>query len=63
MMDGFQSIVYLQDNVKFARDKTQDRYTSLKRKGNKQETLLSKNFSRVYIYIYIYIYINNVRYQ
>jgi hypothetical protein len=47
MKDGFQSIEYLQDNVKLAWNKTQDRYTRLLPKGNKKETLLS-----IYIYIY-----------
>jgi hypothetical protein len=50
--DGCQSIVYLQDNVKLARKKTQDIYTSVESKGNKQETLLSQNCSRTEIYIY-----------
>jgi hypothetical protein len=41
MEDGFQSMVYLQDNFKLAWNKTQDIYTSLELKGNKRETLLS----------------------
>jgi hypothetical protein len=50
MKDGCQSMVYLQDNVIPAWNKTQDRCTSLKPKGKKQETLLSQNCSRTYIY-------------
>jgi hypothetical protein len=51
MMDGFQSFIYLQDNVKPTWDKTQDIYTRLKPKGNNQETLLSQNCSRAEIYM------------
>jgi len=35
--------MYLQYNVKLARNKTRDTYTRLKPKGNKKETLLSQN--------------------
>jgi hypothetical protein len=62
MKGGFQSVVYLQDTVKLAWNKTQNRYTSLISKGNKKGTLMSQNCSRTKIYIYIYIYIINVKY-
>jgi hypothetical protein len=60
MKSGCQSVVYLQDKVKPAQNKTQDRYTSLISKGelarNLAVTLLSQYCRRTDIYI------SNVKY-
>jgi hypothetical protein len=52
LVDGewLPSIVRLQNNVKYAQRKTNDRYTSLKPKEIKKETLLSQ-ISSVWKYI------------
>jgi hypothetical protein len=42
MKGGFQSVVYLQDNVKPARDKTIDRDTSQITKGTRKEIFCPK---------------------
>jgi hypothetical protein len=53
LVDGewLPSIVYLQNSVSPAQNKTNDRYTSLKPKGIKQESLLSQ-IAAVWKYIY-----------
>jgi hypothetical protein len=53
LVDGewFSSIEYLQNSVSPAQNKTNDRYTSLKPRGIKQETLLSQ-IAAVWKYIY-----------
>jgi hypothetical protein len=51
MVERLSSVVYLQNNVSPAHNKTNDRYTSLKPKGIKQEALLSKlqQYGNIYI--------------
>jgi hypothetical protein len=53
LVDGewLPSVVYLQNNVSPAQNKTNDRYTSLKPKGIKKEALLSQ-IAAVWKYIY-----------
>jgi hypothetical protein len=53
LVDGewLPSVMYLQNNVSPARNKTNDRYTSLKPMGIKQEALLSQ-IAAVWKYIY-----------
>jgi hypothetical protein len=52
LVDGewFPSIVYLQNNVSPAQNKTNDRYTSLKPKGNQARNLAVPNCSSMEIY-------------
>jgi hypothetical protein len=51
MKGGCQSVVYLQDNVKPARDKTKDRYTSLCKKGTSKKPCCPKIAAERDIYI------------
>jgi hypothetical protein len=49
LVDGewFPSVVYLQNNVSPAQNKTNDRYTSLKTKGNQARNLAVPNCSSI----------------